>query len=82
MKWVPGSRPTNCIWVEFEIRRNFAVLWFKMSSTDHNEILHTLRQCYYAPNFDRISNSIEISLVGRAPGPTIEMGSRSSDQKL
>ena len=58
-----------------------------MYSTDHNEILHTPRQCNCrdvckillwsvkrilnksAPNFDRISNSIEISLVGRAPGP-------------
>ena len=56
-----------------------------MYSTDHNEILHTSRQCYCrdvckislwsveqilnysTPNFDRISNSIEIPLVGQAP---------------
>ena len=54
---------------------------WKMQSTDHNEILHTSRQCdchnvcknslwsiddglnYSAPNFDRISNSIEIPQV-------------------
>ena len=44
-----GNRPTNDISIEFEIRPNFAVLWFKMYSTDHNEILHTPRQynCRY-----------------------------------
>ena len=53
---------------------------------DHNDILHTSRQChcrdvckislwsveyiwnYSVLNFHRISNSIEICLVGRAPG--------------
>ena len=40
----PGARPTNGISIEFEIRPKFAVLWFKMFSTDHNEILHTSRQ--------------------------------------
>ena len=79
-------RPTNDISIEFEIRPNFVVLWFKMHSTDDNEILHTSRQyncrdvCKIllwsvmyilkksAPNFDLISNSIEISLVGWPPG--------------
>ena len=40
----PGARPTNDISIEFEIRPKFAVFWFKMYSTDHNEILHTSRQ--------------------------------------
>ena len=82
----PGARPTNDISVESEIRPKFAVLWFKMYSTDRNEILHTSRQLHCCdvckisfvghvlnsspPNFDRdrISNSIEITLVGQAPG--------------
>ena len=82
----PGARPTNDISIEFEIRPKFAGLWFKMHSTDHNEILHTSRQCncrdvckislwsvtyilnWSTQNIGRISNSIEISLVGRAPG--------------
>ena len=59
--------------------------WFKMYSTNPNEILHTSRQWYCrgackislwsatcvlnwrTPNFGRIANSNEISLVGRAP---------------
>ena len=41
----PGARPTNDISIEFEIRPKFAVLWFEIYSTDHNEILHTSRQC-------------------------------------
>ena len=82
----PGARPTNDISIEFEIRPKFAGLWFKIYSTDHNEILHTSQQLrcrdvckislwsvtyilnWSTPNFDWISNSIEISLVGRAPG--------------
>ena len=40
-----GSRPTNNILMEFEIRPKYEVLWFKMFSTDRNEILHTARQC-------------------------------------
>ena len=44
-KPLPGARPTNDISIEFEIRPKFAVLWFKLYSTDHNEILHTSRQC-------------------------------------
>ena len=68
------------------------MLWYKMYSTDHNEILHTSRQCYCrdvckiklwsveqmlnysTPNFDRISNSIEIPWVGQAPGPNTAAG--------
>ena len=38
--------PTNSISIEFEIRSRFAMLWFKMYSLDHNNILHTSRQCY------------------------------------
>ena len=41
----PGARPTNGISIGFEIRPKYAVLWFKMFSTDHNEILHTPRRC-------------------------------------
>ena len=40
-----GTRPTNHISIEFEIRPKFAVLLFKMYSADHNEILRTPRQC-------------------------------------
>ena len=32
----PGPRPTNDISIEFEIRPKYAVLWFKIYSTDHN----------------------------------------------
>ena len=39
-----GVRPTNGISIEFEIQPNFVVLWFKMCSTDHIEILHMSRQ--------------------------------------
>ena len=35
-----GAGPTNDISIEFEIRPKFAVLWFKICSTNHNEILH------------------------------------------
>ena len=41
----PGARPTNDISIEFEIRPKFAVLWFKIYSTDPNDILHTSWQC-------------------------------------
>ena len=68
-----------------------------MYVADHNDILHTSRQCHCRDvckislwsveyirnksilNFHRISNSIEICLVGRAPGrgPTrFEFGAR------
>ena len=81
---ISGARPTNGISIEFEKWSKFAVLLFKMCSTDHNGILHTSRHCYcgdicknslssYFINksitkFHWISNSIEISLVRRAPG--------------
>ena len=81
-----GARPTNDISIEFEIRPKFSVLWFKICSTDHKEILYTSRQLHRrevceisfcsvkhvlnqnTPNVYRISNSIEIPLVGPAPG--------------
>ena len=39
-----GARPIKGISIEFEIGSKFLVLWFKMCSTDHNEIFHTSRQ--------------------------------------
>ena len=36
----PRARPTNDISMEFEIRPNFAVLWFKKCSTDNKKIAH------------------------------------------
>ena len=41
----PGARPTNDISIKFEIRPKFEVLWFKMYSSDHNEILHISPRC-------------------------------------
>ena len=41
----PGARPTNDISIEFEIQPKFAVLWFEVSTIDHNKILHTSREC-------------------------------------
>ena len=35
-----GAHPTNNISIELEIWPKFAVLWFEMSWTDHDEILH------------------------------------------
>ena len=40
----PGARPTKHISIEFEIRWKFRMLWFRIYSTDHNDILHTSRQ--------------------------------------
>ena len=40
-----GTRPNNDNSIEFEIRLKFALLWFRMYSTSHNENLHTSRQC-------------------------------------
>ena len=40
---MPGARPTNDISIEVEIRQKYAELWFKIYSTNHNEILHTSR---------------------------------------
>ena len=42
-----GTRPTNDISIKSQIQRNFTVLWSNMYSSDHNEILHTSRQCNY-----------------------------------
>ena len=42
----PGGGPTNDISTELKIRPKFAVLWFKIFSTDHKEILHTSRQLH------------------------------------
>ena len=39
------ARLTNGISIEFENRPKFVVFWFKIYSTDHNEIVHTSRQC-------------------------------------
>ena len=59
-----GAHPTNGISVEFEIRSKCAVIWFQMCSIDHNEILHTSRQCY-------CRNVCKISLWS-APEQTVE----------
>ena len=42
---LPGAHPTNEISIEFVIRPKFAVLWFEMYSTNHNEMMHTSQQC-------------------------------------
>ena len=42
----PGPRPTKHISIEFEIRWKFKTLYCKMYITDHNDILHTSRQCH------------------------------------
>ena len=41
-----SRRPTNDISIEFEIWPQFAMLWFKVYSTDHNEILRTSQQLH------------------------------------
>ena len=41
--YCPGAHLTNYISIGFKIRPIFAVLWFKMFSTDHNKILHISR---------------------------------------
>ena len=79
-----GTRPTNNVSIEIEIRWNVTMLLFIVYSLDHREILHTSRQSYCreesnnslwsvgyslhksTTNFERISNSIEIPLVGLA----------------
>ena len=76
---IPGTCPTNGTSIEFEIWPKVGVLGFKTYSADHNKILHMSRQLckislwlvenilnYSTPNFDRISNSIEIPFVRRA----------------
>ena len=44
--YIYDARSTDGISIEYEIRSKFAVLWFKMCSTDYNEILRTWRQYY------------------------------------
>ena len=39
----PGACPINSISIEFKIWSKFAVLWFKIWSTDHNNIFHMSR---------------------------------------
>ena len=41
----PGARPTKHISIEFEIRGKFKTLHCKIYAVDHNDILHTSRQC-------------------------------------
>ena len=41
-----GARPTKNISIEFEIRWKFKTLWCKIYAADHNDILHTSRQCH------------------------------------
>ena len=43
-QWLPSARSTNDISTDF-FEKN-AMLWFKMSSTHHNKILHTSRQLH------------------------------------
>ena len=53
--WViDGACPTNDISIKFEIRPKFAVLWLKIYSIDHIEILLTSRQLY-CPHMCKIS---------------------------
>ena len=40
-----GARPTNDISIELEIWPKFALICFRMYSTDYDEILHLSRQC-------------------------------------
>ena len=40
------ARPTKHISIEFEIRWKFITLWCKIYAADHNDILHTSRQCH------------------------------------
>ena len=42
----PGARPTKHISIEFEIRWKFKTLYCKIYAADHNDILHTSRQCH------------------------------------
>ena len=46
-------RPTNGISDEFEIRSKFVVLLFKICSTNHNKILHMLRQLHCREELDQ-----------------------------
>ena len=42
----PCAHPNNDTSIEFEILPKFAMLWYEIYSTDHNEILHTSRQLH------------------------------------
>ena len=75
----PGARPAGGILIEFETRSKFRLLWFRICSTDHNEVLCTLHcwnVCkislwlaeYEQEQYKVISKSMEISLLGRVPG--------------
>ena len=78
--WRPGARATNDISIEFEILWNFVMLLFSQSPQNFAHVTtvtlswrvqmwsvdRILKQS--TANFDRISNSIEIPLVGREPG--------------
>ena len=64
----PGARPTSDISIEFEIWPKCAVLCFETNSTDNNEILHTSRQLHYRDMCKISLWSVEIPLVGQAPG--------------
>ena len=55
-KYSPGARPINDVSIEFKIRPKFPMLWFKMYSTDHNEILHMSRQLHCLEHFKFWSN--------------------------
>ena len=44
--WVPGPSPNNNS-IGFEIWSKFAVLYFKIFTTDHSEILHIARQLHF-----------------------------------
>ena len=45
LKLGPVAHSTDDNSIEFESRPKYALLWFKMYSTDHNENLHMPRQC-------------------------------------
>ena len=70
--WPPGARPTTAISIEFEIQWNFVMLLFITYSSDHNKMLHKVDTA----KFDRISNSIEIPLLGRAQGSHLKETSK------
>ena len=42
---IPGARPTNDIWMEFEIQRNIVMLLVLIYSTDHNHIFKCAKFC-------------------------------------
>ena len=50
-----STRPTSDISIEFEIRLKFALLWFEIYSTDHNDIFHTYTVVMYTKfRWDRL----------------------------